>query len=188
MKKVFLSLLVLIMSTFAYAGSSSCTDTATLSWHQSSPYYTLQPSDCIMTVVQAEQGTTSLLSYLPASPSDGDEFTLKDGTGYATDTCGSYYSDPSWGGDGNTYAYCQPAGYGFQAQGDALIDDGQGGDPVQGYTDSEFYLTACNGPTNQACTPEQLPSYWADYQRKRYQMKVVFSSTSGNWNLTRSAQ
>ena len=188
MKKLVLCLIVLFASVSAHAGSSACTGTSTLSWSQSSPYYTLQPSDCIVTVVQAEAGTTALLSYLPASPADGDEFTLKDGTGFATDSCGMYYSDPNDGGDGNTYAYCQPAGYGFQAQGSALIDDGQGGDPVQGYSDAEFYYAACNGPTNQACTAEQLPSWWADYSRKRYQMKVVFSSASGNWNLVRSAQ
>lgn len=186
--KLFLSVVFLFSAVAAHAGSSSCTDTATVNWDQSNPYYTLQSSDCVDTVVQIQQGTTALLAYLPASPSDGDEFTLKDGTGYATDTCGSYYSDPNDGGDGNTYAYCQPAGFGFQIQsGSALIDDGQGGDPVQGYSAAEFYYTACNGPTNQSCTPEQLPSWWADYQRKRFQMKVVFSSASGNWNLTSSA-
>ena len=170
----------------AQAGSSGCSATSSLSWSQSNPYYTLQSSDCIVTASQSDSGTTALLSYLPESPSNGDEFTLKDGTDYAFDSCDSYYDDPSWGGDGNTYGYCQPAGYGFQAQGSALIDDGSGG--VQGYFDAEFYYTTCTNPSNEACTAEQLPSWWADYQRKRYQMRVVYDSSSGNWNLTRSAQ
>ena len=185
MKNLLLSATFLFLAASAHAGSSGCSATATVHWSQSSPYYTLQSSDCIDTVVQNEQGTTALLAYLPASPSDGDEFTLKDGTSYATDTCGSYLDDPEWGGDGNTYTYCQPTGYGFQAQGSALIDDG-GGYPVQGYSDAEFYYSACVNPSNEACTAEQLPSWWADYQQKRYQMKVVYSETTGNWDIVRT--
>jgi len=183
-----LSLLVFACGN-AQAGSSGCSNTSDLTWSQADPYDHLTASQCIVNATQADAGTTSLLTYLPTGPSDGDTFTLVDKTPTSYDTCENWYDDPSWGGDGNTYAGCAPAGFGFEST-DSNVD-GSTSDTLY-----EFYFTNCdvgdvtNGGADPSkigsnpCTADQLPSYWSDYQSKRYSYTATYSTAAGGWVTT----
>lgn len=192
MKPLFF-VLILALSSTAYAGSSTCTNTSSLSWYQENPYETLTSSDCIVEATQADASTvsnTALAVDLPLAPSDGDKFVLKDLTPYSFDGCSTWYSDPSWGGDGNTYSGCQPGGFDFEGGGTHLVGNANDG-YTQGYIVPEFYFASCDvgdvEPGTSPCGAGDLPYYYGDYPKKRYSVTATFNGDSGNWDVVYSA-
>lgn len=185
MKKIAIFILgVMLFSCAAQAGSNTCSGTTNLTWYVNNPYYTFVSTDCVVDVTQGDQANssnlTSLLTTLPSSPSNGDRFTLADTTPYSMDYCTSYYDDPQWGGTGNTYSYCMPAGIGMQSTTSVTIGNDSYG-YSQEFVDAEMYFTSCVDANNNPCSLSGYPTQQRDADT------VIYNSSTANWDLAINA-
>ena len=183
-----LGILAFLACGQVHAGASGCTYVTRQGWSQADAAAgptALAPNQCAIDAYQTDAGNSttnySLTFALPPNPNDGDTFTAVDTSDFSVDVCSTWYSDPSWGGDGNTYSGCQPGGLGFESP----TDNVDGYAPSNGTTYAEFYFSTCDvgnvNPGSSPCGPGDLPSYWGDFPKVRYKVNATYSTAAGGW-------
>lgn len=173
---LFLAFLFVLISP-AFAGSANCTGTTAVSWDQANAEtaYGLS-SECVVRAYQSDSGVISKPFELPVSPSSGDEFTLQDDTPYSLDLCGWYFDDPEYGGNGNSYRVCSPAGITARTTTSATIG---GYEYNNSWSLAGQYVTDALDPQNQPISiPEGYPT------QRRQQLKLVYDSITNDWATT----